>query len=262
VVITIPEDRDYKTIGVEYTYAGTGYDYGAGDPAPLDYSDTDGPWDFTEVPPVDSATRMALAPDDPEVAGFAGEFSGNVTHFFRTQLGLGSETNEVYQAEAHNEGANLLRLWGVYSSEAIIEDVHAFPLDPPVDFQYPESISTDYTVSQNYTIIPFLLTLKVTFTRTAIGEGIAFVPIEPGLYGWGWDTQPALLLRTVAEFETGGVLGQGSLGKGLVYEWIADDGTAYGSITCGNSPDEDPNFNESTFEITGSASANSLGAIN
>ena len=52
------------------------------------------------------------------------------------------------------------------------------------------------------------------------------------------------------------------LGKALLYEWIADDGTGYGSVTSGNSPDADPNFNESTFEITGSATAAALYAVN
>jgi len=261
VIITIPEDKSYKTIGIEYTYGSSGYDYGGGNPAPVDYSDTDGPWDFTQVEDDELATREALAPSDPEVAGFAGEFSGNVTHFFKTQMGLGSEPMEVYQAESHNVDAHIQRLWGIYSSEEIVEGVNAFPLDPPIDFQYPLSVATDYTVDESYTIIVFLLTLNVNFAHKGLGEGFAFVPVEPGVQGWGWDVQPALLTRTVAEFETGGVLGQGSLGKALLYQWIADDGTGYGSITCGNSPDEDPNFNESTNEITGSASASALRGI-
>jgi len=261
VIITIQDDKAYKTIGIEYEYGGTDYDYAGGNPAPVDYNDHSGPWDFTPVPATGTAIRKALAKTDPEVAGFAGDFSPNVTHFFKTEAGINGEPSGIYQAEAHNEGANLLRLWGIYSEVEIVEGVQSIPLDPPIDFTYPMDINTHYQVSKNYTIIPFLLTFKVTFERWGMGQGIAFVPVEPGVNGWGWVAQAALETRTEAAFETGGALGQGPMGTALVYEWIADDGTMYGSVTAGNSPDEAPNYDESTYEITGTAGANALRSI-
>jgi len=261
VIITVQDDMAYKTIGVVYEYGGTTYDYSTGPPCPVDYTDTDGIWDFTSIAPDELGTRGALAKTDPEVAGFAGEFSPNVTHFFKTKFGLGDTTLDIYQAEAHNEGANLLRMWGFYSAEPIIEDINSLPLDPPLDFVYPMDINTNYTVQETYPIVPVLLTLKIGFTTVSTGEGVAIVPVQPGVYGWGWDAQAVLLTRTIATFETGGVLGQGPLGSGLLYQWIADDGTLYGSILTGNDPDSDPNFDESTFEITGSASGNVLREI-
>ena len=262
VIITVQDDKFYKTKGVEYTYISSGYDYGTGNPPPVDYADHDGPWDFTGIPADSSSTREALDPNDPEVASFKSQFSGNVTHFFKTEVALTGTPQSVYQAEAHNEGANLLRLWGMHTSEPVVQDIQDFPLDPPIDFQYPETTSTDYTVSQNYTLIPFLLTMKVTYHLWGMGEGVAFVPIQPGVNGWGWDVQAALETRSFAAFETGGLLGQGDMGKALLYTWTADDGLAYGSISAGNSPGSDPNFDEGTFDVTGGAAVNTLQMIN
>ncbi len=263
VIITIQDDMAYKTVGVEYEYGGSDYNYSTGNPAPVDYADSDGPWNFTTIPAVDTGTRIALSPTDPEVADFAGSFSGNVTHFFKTQLALGDEPSEIHQAEAHNESANLLRLWGIHSSEELMEgtDLYDIPLDPPIDFQYPMDINTDYTISKKYTIIPFLLTMTITFQLSGIGEGIVFIPVEPGVYGWGWETQPALETRTTAEIETGGVLGEGLMGTGLMYEWTADDGTLYGTLTAGNDPGSDPNFDEGTYEIIKNANASALRSV-
>jgi len=258
VVITIQDDMAYKTTGVEYEYGGRGYDYGGGDPPPVSYSDHNGPWDFTVVPNDQSGIKVALAKTDPEVASFAGDFSSNVTHFFKTQWIVGDTQREVYQAEAHDPAANLLTLWGVYEEEDLQGSV---PFDPPINFLYPMDINTHYSVSRTYTVIPVLLTFKISFEVWGIGEGVAFVPLDPGVNGWGWEGQAALQTRTLASFETGGVLGQGPLGTVLLYEWIADDGTAYASLTSGNAPDSDPNFDESTFEITGAASAVALRSI-
>jgi hypothetical protein len=259
VIITLQDDMYYKTIGIEYTYGGAQYDYGSGNPPPVSYSDTDGPWDFDAVPNEGSGTRKAIAKNDPEVAGFAGDFSSSVSYFWRTEWLIGSDSEQIYQAESHNETSNKLKLWGVYEEANLQGSV---PFDPPIDFAYPMNTGTHFSVSQTYTIIPFLLTFKVSFERWGIGEGIAFVPVEPGLYGWGWDTEAVLETRTIASFETGGVMGQGPLGTALLYEWIADDGIGYGSIVSGNAPDEAPNFDEGTFEITGTAGAQALRAVN
>jgi hypothetical protein len=261
VTITIQDDMAYKTIGVEYEYGGRNYDYSNSDPAPVDYNDTSGPWFFASIPNEISATREAIDTGDPEVADFAGDFSSAVTHFFRTQGMIGGDTNELYQAEMHNESTNRLSLYGVYSNEELIEGVQALPLDPPINFQYPMDTSTHYLVEKTYVIIPILLNFTVSFEVWGLGEGVAFVPVDPGLYGWGWDTQAALLTRTVAYFETGGVMGMGPLGKALMYEWIADDGTFFGSVTSGNPEGVDPNFDDGTYEITGAAGATALRSI-
>ncbi|HDS29898.1 MAG TPA: hypothetical protein ENN67_02515 [Firmicutes bacterium] len=259
VIITLQDDMHYKTIGTEYTYGGSSYDYGGGNPPPVDYSDTDGVWDFTLIPNDGTGTRKAIPKDDPEVAGFAGDFSSSTQYFWRTEFLVGDDAEQIYQAESHSESTNKLRLWGIYEEENLQGSV---PFDPPIDFPYPMDKTTYYKVTKTYTVIPFILTFKITFERWGIGEGVAFVPVEPGLYGWGWDTQAALETRTIASFETGGLMGQGLLGTALQYEWIADDGIGYGSIVSGNSPDNDPNFDESTFEIIGVASAQALRAIN
>jgi hypothetical protein len=248
----------YKTIGVEYTYGGADYDWSSGNPAPVDYNDTVGPWDFTAVPSDNSGIRTALAPTDPEVAGFAAQFNPVVTHFFKTQWILNGQTREIYQAEAHNAGANLLRLWGVYEEQDL---QGAVPFDPPIDFPYPMNTSTHYTVKEKYTVIPFLLTFTIGFERWGIGQGIAFYPLSPGVNGWGWDVQPALVTRTIVSAETGGALGQGPLGKGVLYEWIGDNGTLVGSVGAGNSATGSPNFDEGTYQIIAAGSALALRSV-
>jgi len=258
VIITIQDEIAYKTVGTGYEYGGSNYDYSTGSEPPVDYSDHDGPWDFTAVPNDASAVREVLAKTDPEVAPFAGDFSGHVTHFFKTQWLIESETRELYQAESINESGNLLRLWGIYEEQDL---EGAIPFDPPIDFQYPMDTSTHYIVNKTYTIIPVLLTFKISYESWGIGEGVAFTPVEPGVNGWGWDTQASLLVRTLVSMETGGMLGQGPLGEALLYEWYADDGTVYASMTSGNSPDGEPNFDEGTYEITGGVNAVALRSI-
>ncbi len=258
VVITIQDDMAYKTIGVEYVYGGTGYDYDTGPGAPVDYDDTVGPWDFTPVPNEEGGNRAALAKDDPEVADFADTFNPAVTHLWRTEWLMANELQQIYQAEVHNTSIDKLRLWGIYEQEVLDG---AVDFDDPIDFDYPMDTSTHYSVSNEYWIFPVMLSFKISFERWGIGEGIAFVPVEPGLYGWGWETQACLLTRTIASFETGGLLGQGPLGDALIYEWIADDGTTYGSIMAGNDPGGPPNFDDATYEIIGLAGAQVLRSI-
>ncbi|MCK4720621.1 hypothetical protein KAU08_08175 [bacterium] len=267
VIITLQDDMAYKKIGVEYEYGGTDYDIPAGNFPPVDQADLDGPWDFTAVPNDASSIRSAIAKTDPEVAGFAGNFTGYVNHFFKTQLALGDTPEEIYQAEEHWEGGNVLRLWGFYYDGTAIPDgiSPAFPLDPPIDFQYPIDIHTHYVVYEEYIIGPsfpvILLTLKIRFEIWGLGEGITFAPEEPGIYGWGWNAQPSLLVRTFASLETGGLLGQGPMGDALMYEFIADDGTVYGIMMAGNSPTGDPNFSETTFEILGGVNVATLRSV-
>jgi len=258
VVITLQDDMAYKTIGVTYTYGGKDYNWGTGDPAPVDYKDLNGPWDFTSIPNNASALRVALAKTDPEVAGFADDFNPAVTHFFKTEWSLGGSPDQVYQAESHDVSANKLKLWGVYEEKELQGSV---PFDPPLDFPYPMDKTTHYKINQKYTIIPFLLTFTITFERWGMGEGVAFIPVEPGVNGWGWEAYPALETRTWAKFETGGALGKGVLGTALLYEWIADNGTSIGSVGAGNTPDDPPNFNETTYEIIGVGTAQALRAI-
>lgn len=267
VIITLQDDMAYKTIGVDYGYSGSGYDYSSGNPAPLDPTSATGPWDFTQIPDEGSSIRSALAKTDPEVAGFANNFSGYTQHFFKTQLSLGTTPEEVYQAGDHWEGGNVLRLWGFYYNGTALPDGvdPSIPLDPPLDFPYPLDISTHFNIDEEYIIVKVgpvvLLSFQVHYESWGIGEGPIFIPETPGVNGWGWNAQPGLLMRTIASLATGGTLGQGPMGTGLMYEWIADDGTLYGSLVAGNSPDGDPNFNEVTYEIIGSASAIALRSI-
>jgi hypothetical protein len=258
VIITIQDDAAYKTIGNEYTYGGADYDWSAGNPSPVDYNDTVGPWDFTPIPNDSSGVRAALAKTDPEVASFAGDFDPYVSHFFKTEWILDGTPHQIYQAELDDIAGNKLKLWGVYE-ETILQG--SMPFSPPVDFPYPMDTSTQYHLEEEYNIIPVLLKFTVAFDRWGLGQGVTFITADPGVNDWGWDAYATLLTRMVISAETSGVLGQGPLGKGLVYEWIADNGTTVASITSGNSPDGPPNFDESTFQIVATGVASSLRSI-
>lgn len=258
VIITLQDDMAYKTIGVKYIYGGSDYDWAGGNPAPVDYNDVDGPWDFTPVPNNSSGERVALAKTDPEVAAFANDFKPAVTHFFKTEWMFNDQVREVFQAEQHDQPNNRLRLWGVYEKEDLQGSV---PFEPPIDFPYPMNITTYYKVSKTYNIIPLVLTLNIQFERWGVGQGVVFIPLEPGINGWGWESYAALVTRTIAKIATGGALGQGPLGTALIYEWIADNGTTVATIISGNAPDEPPNFNESTFQIIGAGGAAALRSI-
>ncbi len=258
IVITLSDDMAYKTIGVEYNYAGAPYDYSTGGGAPVDYNDTNGPWDFTAIPEIDPGFRTALAPDDPEVAAFVGDFSPSVTQFWKTQALLDDNPQLIYQAEVHNSSQNKLQQWGIFEEYMMGGSV---PFDPPIEIPYPLVSTTHYSDSETYTVIPDLLTFTASFERWGMGEGIAFLPADPGVYGWGWDFQACLETRSVASIETGGSMGVGLMGTILIYEWIGDDGTTVGTILSANDPASDPNFDDSTYEIIKAARSQVLLSI-
>jgi hypothetical protein len=255
VKVTIQDEIAYKTIGTVYTYGGTGYDWGNSDPAPIDFNDADGPWDFTKIPSDTTSEREALSKTNGEVVGFAGDFNSAVTQFFKTEWALTGSPTQIYQAEEEDIPGSNLWLWGIYELENLDGSI---PFDPPLNFPYPLVETTHFSTGHKYTVIPFLLTFTIAFERWGLGDGIAFTPTEPGVNGWGWEAHPALLTRTIASAETGGAMGKGPLGKALIYEWISDDGTILGTIMTGNTPDNPPNYDEGTYQIISTGGAQSL----
>jgi len=257
IIITIDDDKQYKTLNRVYNYIANNYDWGNSDPAPVNYQDTDGPWDFTKIPATSESQRAALPKTDPEVSGFAGEFSGSVTHFWKANWVIATESALIYQAESHDTGNNKMNLWGIYEPN----EYGAVKFKDPIQFVYPLDDISHFSSSGTATIIPFALTMTVKFERWGLNSGLAVYPVEPGLYGWGWDADLSLETRTLITISTGGALGQGELGKALLYEWIADNGTIVGTIITGHDPDGPFNFDESTYEITGTGGAETLKSI-
>ena len=258
VSITIQDDAAYKTLGVKYNYGASDYDWANSNPAPVDYNSATGPWDFTTIPNDAQGTREAYAKDDPAVSSFSGSFNSAVTQIFATEWIINGTKDPVYQAEQEDIANNRVRLWGIDEQQYL---KGAVPMSPPLDFPYPMDTSTHFHLNHKYTVIPIVLTFTLDFETWGIGQGVTFYPVSPGVNGWGWEAKPALLTRTVVAASTGGAAGQGALGKALLYEWIADDGTELGTVGSGNDTTNPPNFDETTFQITGTGSGTVLRSI-
>ena len=237
VEITLDEDEDFKTPGTDYIFGRDEYDLSS-TAAPVDYLDTNGPWDFTEIEFSDVDHRMALAKDDPLVADFVNDFPAAVEYFFLE----GDPDTGIFRAEQHNYPTNQLYLHGIVTSD---ETFGTIVFSTPAAYQYPINKTTSFTVHKEITIIPFVLTAIFDFEVTALGQGWARVPYDGG----EWFN--VLLLRNTIEMATGGMAGEGWMATMLAYEWTSDDGTVVAMLVSENAKDEPANFDDATFVITG-----------
>ncbi len=236
VVITLAEDADFKTPGTDYEYGLKEFNFGTA-ASPIDYTDLDGPWDFTDITYTDSDHRTVFDTTDDEVSGFVNDFPPDVEYFLRE-----GTDNGMFRAEEHNEASDSLYLYGVYYPG----DFGAIVFDTPGAFQYPMDINTDTTVQKSVVIIPFLLTIVFEYRTVAIGQGWTKVPYDGGTW------HNCLLTRATLEMNSSGAMGEGWLGTALQYEWLADDGTCVAMLMSANAVDNDPNFDDVTFEFIGS----------
>ncbi len=248
VEITLDEDEDFKTPGTDYVYGREPYDLGS-TAAPVDYLDTNGPWDFTQIDFSDVDHRIALAKNDPLVADFVNDFPAAVEYFFLE----GDPETGVFRAESHNHSTNQLNLHGIVTNDATLGTI---VFSTPATYQYPISKTTSFTVHKEITIIPFVLTAIFDFKVTALGQGWARVPYDDG----EWFN--VLLLRNTIEMSTGGLAGEGWMATYLAYEWTSDEGDVVAMLGSNNVKDEPANFNETTYTITSECEFAALQQIN
>ncbi len=248
VVITLPEDEHYKKPGADYLMAWKAFDMATEAPA-VDYQDNNGPWDFTDDNLDNIDHRTSFAKDAPEVAGIVNDFPSEVEYFFRE----GEDTNAIFRPEAHIEASNALYLYGLYSQE-LFDGSIVFP--SPASYPYPVDKNTEFTITKKITVVPVMFIINIDFHTKALGQGYARVP----LYGGAWHN--CILMRSTIELSSSGLLGEGWMGTSLALEWIDNDGTVVATAVTGNAKDETPNFNESTFEITGEVEFMGLKDIN
>lgn len=247
VVITLDDDAHYKTPGTDYNYAYRVVDVSGEDP-PVDYLDFDGPWDFTQGSYPENEHRIIYSPSDPEVAAFKNDFPASVEYF----LCEGSGDSSAYRAEAHNETAEALYLYGIYSKEMFSGSL---VFNTPAVFQYPLNMISDITISKKVTIIPFILIVQVDIHLKAIGCGWVKAPIGGGTW------YNCLLLRETVDIKTSGTAGQGWVATLLLYEWVADDGAVASMVLSGNRKDQPQNFDPDTYVLTGEADFSGLAEI-
>ncbi len=232
VEITLLENDIAKTPGNTYDY----YSYsGAVETSVIDYFDSSGPWDFTTVTYTGSGTQSTLSTDDPEVAGFTDDFP-DADHF--------NKAGGAYQAESHDYARSKVIQHGFYESETAGGSV---VFQGTIDgFHYPYNTSTNYEASFSCTLLS--LPTQITYDTDALGVGLCTVPYDGGT------TKSALILRTVVETESLFIV----VLKALIYEWYDDDGNLIAGMLAVNVMGEEPNWNESTYEITGTGNITAL----
>ena len=243
VVITLAEDDDYKTVGNFYDFIAFN---GTPDRMKIDYLDTDGPWDFTSVTYSGSAQKKILSMSDPEVSSFASDFPG-AQHFVKNDGQFGIGAGLYYQAEKHDYAKNTLTPLGLYESESFGGSI---VFNGTINgFPYPYNSSTSFSRTFKNTII--IEIFSAVYKTDALGIGLCTIPMDGGT------TKSALLLRTTIEAKALG----STVGTVLLYEWYDDDGNILAIIASANADGEPPNWNETTFEITGSGAIMALDSM-
>ncbi|MBU1023804.1 hypothetical protein KKB99_05940, partial [bacterium] len=241
VEITLAEDDNYKTIGNYYNFIAFS---GTPDRLKIDYLDNDGPWDFTSITYAGTAQKKILSTSDPEVASFAADFP-SAQHFVKNDGQFGIGAGLYYQAEKHDYAKNTLVPLGLYESESLggsivfTGTINGFP--------YPYNTSTSF--QRTFKRVVLIELFSALYDSKAMGIGLCKVPMNGGT------TKSALLMRTTIDAKALG----SRVAYVLLYEWYDDDGNLLAMSASANTPGDPPNWNESTFEITGSGG---FGALN
>ena len=237
VAVTLDEDKLFKTPEIKYCYMSVTMQ--APDAAfAVNPSDTDGPWDFTQLSLENLGHHNVFLPvTHPEVADFAGDF-GTIDHFSRSQVSLDGSGNAMYIAERFMDAQDQLQWKGIHETTG---EIGSYVFDPPFTMTYPFWIYTSESYSSG---IPFVF--EYTIDIIGWGEGLVTIPYN------GLTDEPCVVLQFQLGYES--FLASATA---LMYQWILDDGTVVASVVTYNS-DDVTNFNPSTGEIFGEASFTAL----
>jgi len=248
VIITLPEDQDYKSAN--------GYEYFAmscvtPEDIPVDYTDSHGPWDFTGLEWLpDPDLLLILPPDHSEVLPYADKFPVTTQYYTRYDVHGAGTAGYLYMPEEADLVNNILYVYGHVDKKKGSSTGGAVSYSEaeggPVALTYPWSVFTDedwvltiYGGGQPFVVL--------TYREVGIGEGDATVP-----FGGGWTTR-TLLTRSFFEFRIAGQVAA----QIILYKWTADDGRQIARLYAVNTPDE-TNFNEVTYEIIGTSRLTAL----
>jgi hypothetical protein len=244
VVIELSEDHAYKAVN--------GYKYQVlmcDDPSmiPVDYTTKHGPWDFTTPVYLPDPDYVRILPiDDPEVVDYVPSFFPSETDYFiKYEFQSAGIDGELYLAEEPDYVNNVLTLYGHIERKEGSTKVGLVSYDAetggPILLPYPWKLSTNASWTINYTGgSSGFLTLE--YHEVGLGEGWTTVPFDGIL-----DTR-ALLTRASYNVK----LGNKIVLQGVLYKWTADDGRQLARLYSTNSATE-TNFNQYTFEITGTS---------
>jgi len=217
--ITLTEDSNYKQAGMSFQYEALDANYNFG--AVINLEDTNGPWDFTTIGlNTQDDWRIILADSDPEVAGFAGNFNANTTHFIKFENVFEPLFSVLYQAEYHYYAGNLLYNYGFYEPTII----GSAPFNPPTDtlaVPYPLTTTTNYSFIKDNSP-----TFYLDYTVMALGRGDVTVPYNGGT------TYDCLLVRYRFSVNAAPPLQGGFLN----FSFITDDGLVVAQVIAINNP--------------------------
>lgn len=195
----------------------------------VDYTDADGPWQFSYVY-TDIVTLRTLPLGDPEVFGFVGAYPPEITHFCTGVLSYSSVDFEPYGGEQHDFTTNTRKIYGV-TEQFQIGGTYIFQngagVRIPMEFEYPYYYGTDFTTNGQYILggpIPIEV-FECIWRVRGLGEGqLTLTP--------GGTTYQTLLMRHDITLE----LANTPVIDFIIYEWYHDDGTPLANICSANAP--------------------------
>jgi hypothetical protein len=230
VSVTLEEDADmkgYPGFGVQHVFDAVYFEL-----PPIhvvDYTDTDGPWEFSYVYP-NTALLESLPLGDPAVAPFEGLYPPEVTHFYHGSADYGVMDFQPYLGERHDFMTSTRKVYGMTETE-LISQTYIFNNESgemtPMQFIYPYYYGTDFIASGKYFITGPIPIEAFEFVWRVRGIGEGPLKLSPG-----GTTYDALLMRhdiTVELVDT-------EYGHAILYEWLIDDGTPLAYIVSGEVP--------------------------
>ena len=247
VSVTLEEDAVLK--GAPYFITGQSFEYTTvhHDFPPahvVDYTDGDGPWEFSYVY-TDLSTLESIPTTDAEVAPFVGLYPTDITHFWKGSFTFGPSSFQPYLGEEHDFTSNNRLVHGI-TELTLLGSTYVFSDEnsalTPMEFEYPYYYGTHFTTNGQY-ILPGPVPIEVfelVWEVRGIGEGeLTLVP--------GGTTYNALLMKHDITIEINNI----EYAWAVIYEWLLDDGTPVAYIMAGESPGALNNFHHDTGIIYG-----------
>ena len=214
----------------------------------MDYTDTDGPWEFSYTY-TDILTTESFNPADGAVSGFAGAYPSEVTNFWNGAVAIGTSTLSPFLGEWHELDASRRWVYGL-TELTLLAPTGTFIFtdenveNVPMEFIYPYYYGTDFTATGAY-ILPGPVPTEIfqlDWRVRGVGEGV--LKLDPA--GSSYNT---LLLRHDLTIE----LNDAEFAFAVIYEWIIDDGNTLAYIMAGEAPGDLNNFDHGTGIIFGDA---------
>jgi len=245
VMITLPEDQDYKSLDSDWNYVALNA-MTPGD-LPFDPSDHVGPWDFTTVAYPDAPDTFDVLPtDDPAVEPFIlGYYPPTTAHVVNMGI-VGSEYyGQMYIPEEPDFGSDLLKVYGFFGENLITgtTDIYVFNTltGGPVEMVYPLDITSDQSWTRYFPSVAGHYQV-MQYHEWSTGQAGFDVPYSGPLAGVALQTCAVWQLHVFSELAI----------EAMIYKWIDDDGVEVARLYVVNN-ETVTNFDPITYEVTGAS---------